>query len=94
MEMKITIDDESISKLADAIASRLGGKPKPPPKAKREDLITMINAKMKGVDAKTGTQNKDIIIAIMKENGAKRVPDLTDNKIGLVMRQIEERTNG
>ena len=54
----------------------------------------MINAKIKGVDAKTGTQNKDIIIAIMKENGAKRVPDLTDNKIGLVMRQIEERTNG
>lgn len=100
MELKITIDDESIAKLADAIAERIGGPRKKAAPAKveptgsREDLVAIINLKIKGVDASMGAANKDIIKAVLKEHGAAKVPEVAPNKIGAVIEAIEERCHG
>lgn len=98
MEITINIGEDTIAKLAEAIATEIVRIKKvdrgPAPKqitAKREDLVALVNAKIKGVEPAIGSQNKDIIKAVLKEFGANKVPEVAENKIGAVIDAIEER---
>lgn len=100
MELKITIDDASIARLADAIAARLGGETSAPPKAApaapAAASVTLgdLRGIAKQVVGEMGAAGREALVSILSEYGAKNLTTLDESKFAEVADRLKAKLGG